>query len=161
MLNIPDKLQTVPVALLIAAVRHGNREAMGRGRMMPLLGQFAPRFSIENHDGKVIEYAFTNCPINRFACAVKDLTEGDKPLGLALIMRALMASEAIADRRFKNFIQDVPDHPDEISVCETLMQACARIRFESESPPKMQDLLRVARQLQAEDQAPKPGKVGA
>lgn len=155
MLGIPDKLQTVAPALLIAAIRHGNREAMGRGRMMPLLGQFAPRFAIENDDGTVTQYAFTNCPMNRFACAVKDLTEGDTSLGVALIARALLASEAIADRRFKNFVQDVPDHPDEIGVDEVLVSAAARIRYESEHPPTMQDLLRVARQLQAEDQAPK------
>ncbi|MAO89934.1 MAG: hypothetical protein CMM78_09645 [Rhodospirillaceae bacterium] len=155
MLGIPDKLQTVAPALLIAAVRHGNREAMGKGRMMPLLGQFAPRFAIENDDGTVTQYAFTNCPMNRFACAVKDLTEGDKSLGLALIARALLASEAIADRRFQSFIQDIPDHPDDIGVDEVLINAAARIRYESERPPKMQDLLRVARQLQAEDQAPK------
>ena len=60
MLNIPDKLQTVPVALLIAAVRHGNREAMGKGRMMPLFGQFAPRFAIEFDDGTVTQYRFTD-----------------------------------------------------------------------------------------------------
>jgi hypothetical protein len=156
MLGIPDKLQTVPVALLIAAVKHGNREAQGRGRMMPLLGQFAPRFAIENDDGTVTQYAFTNCPMNRFACAVKDLTEGDTSLGVALIARALLASEAIADRRFQSFIQDIPDHPDEIGVCEALIQAAARIRYESEHPPKMQDLLRVARQLQAGDTAVQP-----
>ncbi|MAO93818.1 MAG: hypothetical protein CMM78_05225 [Rhodospirillaceae bacterium] len=156
MLNIPDKLQTVPVALLIAAVRHGNREAMGKGRMMPLIGQFAPRFSIEDESGKVTEYAFTDCPINRFVRASLDLTEHDKPLGMALIARAMLASEALADRRFRSFMRDVPDQPDVIETSEIVFEAAARIRFESERPPKMQDLLRVARQLQAGDTAVQP-----
>lgn len=140
------RIPPVSSETLQIAVSTGNREAARHGYMPVLHGRNAPAFRLSDPEsGKDVVYSFTDHPMNRFGLAVSNLCPFDDERRLGLIARAFLLNDTLHDRRFSEFVREIPDCPQQIEVDESLIGVIASIAFPTSDFPKLQDVLREVR----------------
>jgi|GEM_PF-2859934 len=156
--RMPDPIPPVPVELLKTAMEVGTTAAAGQGFIAGMFKNDPPGFGIEDDDGTVTEYLFSDSPLNRFLFAVKSLSPFDHDRRTALCLRTWRLMDAICDRRFRDYVRQ-SDNPEVMEYDDTLGEVMAEIPYRLHEGPKMQDILREVRRR--ESQGPQPDLFGA